>query len=123
MKVYLCGPVSKNKDYRKDFEEAKQAVESAGERRKALNIEVCSPADLDLEGWSWELCMRETLRMMLSCHVVVVLNSVKDSESRGSVVEQNVAYETGMPVFAFDHFMRVFDSDAEKRFLGEGGGA
>jgi hypothetical protein len=46
--------------------------------------------------------MKETLKMMLSCDEVVVLDSIGHFISRGSVLEQLIAHEIGMTVRTFN---------------------
>jgi nucleoside 2-deoxyribosyltransferase len=103
MKVYLSGPISNNPNYKKDFEEAKEEIED-----KERGIEVFSPVDLNLDGEEWRYCMRKALKMMLSCDVVVVLNSISTWVSHGSVLEQLIAHEIGMNVYTFDDFCLPF---------------
>jgi nucleoside 2-deoxyribosyltransferase len=106
MKVYLSGPVSNNKDYKKSFESAKETI-----LRYALpesNIEVFSPIDLRLENEDWEYCMRETLKLMLSCEGIVLLPEIRDYVSKGTVIEQLVASTVGMNVWTLSYFIDTF---------------
>jgi nucleoside 2-deoxyribosyltransferase len=106
MKVYLSGPVSYNKNYKKDFESAKERI-----LRYAIsgsNIEVFSPIDLHLEGEEWEYCMRETLKLMLSCECIVLLPEIRDYVSKGTVIEQLVASTAGMNIWTLADFIDTF---------------
>jgi nucleoside 2-deoxyribosyltransferase len=110
MKVYLCGPISFNNNYKKNFAEAKTKIEKAASEYKNMDIKVFSPASLNLDDYDWEYCMKKTLTMMLSCDTVVVLDSIKDSISRQAALEQMIAHEVGINVFTFDDFMLRFSS-------------
>jgi nucleoside 2-deoxyribosyltransferase len=106
MKVYLSGPVSNNKNYRADFERAKERI-----LRYALpesKIEVFLPTDLPLEGEGWEYCMRETLKLMLSCDCIILLPEIRDYVSKGVVIEQLVASTVGMNIWTLEDFTNTF---------------
>jgi hypothetical protein len=107
MKVYLCGPISNNKNYRADFEEAKSLIEEAAKRGNEP-VEIFSPVGLNLDNCDWEQCMRETIKMMLSCDTVVVLDSVGGIISRGAILEQMIAHEVGMSMIALSEFFLMY---------------
>jgi hypothetical protein len=108
MKVYLSGPVSNDKNYKRSFENAKETI-----LRNALtksNIEVFSPIDLCLEGEEWEYCMKETLKLMLSCECIVLLPEIGGYVSKGTVIEQLVASTVGMNIWTLSDFINMFTS-------------
>jgi hypothetical protein len=98
--------VSNNDNYKDSFKTAKEAIlKHAGPRK---GIKVFSPAELSLDGKDWEHCMRETLKLMLSCNCVVLLPEIRDYVSRGAVIEQLVASSVNMDIFTLDGFMKIF---------------
>jgi nucleoside 2-deoxyribosyltransferase len=106
MKVYLSGPVSNNRNYKDSFEFAKDMI--LQNAKPESNIEVCSPIDLHLEEEIWEFCMRETLKLMLSCDCVVLLPEIGNYVSKGTVIEQMVALTVGMNIWIFNDFINIF---------------
>ena len=95
MKYYICGKITGNPDYKKQFETV------ADDYRK-LGHEVCNPAsngpafDIKHEGVVWQYFMRRSLREMLSCDALVVQSNYETSE--GALFEIEVATKIGMPV-------------------------
>jgi nucleoside 2-deoxyribosyltransferase len=106
MKVYLSGPVSRNRYYKKSFESARETILRYAAPEN--NIEVLSPTDLPIDEESWEYCMKETLKLMLSCECIVLLPEIKDYVSKGTVVEQFVASTVGMNIWTLKDFINVF---------------
>jgi nucleoside 2-deoxyribosyltransferase len=106
MKIYLSGPMSNNKNYKKDFENARGLILRYGIPES--NIEIHSPIDLHLEGEDWEYCMKETLKLMLSCECIVLLPAIRDYVSKGTVIEQLVASTVGMNIWTLKDFINTF---------------
>jgi hypothetical protein len=102
MKVYLSGPISNNRSYKEDFEIARERILRSPALR---NVEVFSPVDLPLEGEAWGYCMKETLKLMLSCDAIVLLPTIKDFVSKGTVLEELVAETVGMDIWTLDGFI------------------
>lgn len=90
-RIYVCGPMTglPKLNYPR-FNEV------AGKLRKQGFL-VNNPAEIKGdETWTWEMYMREALKLMLECEIVLVLNGYE--HSRGAMVEIQLAKELGMKV-------------------------
>lgn len=64
-------------------------------RLRNAGYKVYNPAEITGDdGWSWEDYMKNALKMMLECDLVIVLESYESS--RGANIEINLAKELGM---------------------------
>jgi hypothetical protein len=106
MKVYLCGPASEG--HKRDFDEAKASIEEAVKSNKRMDIEVYSPADLNVDDYEWAESMKESIKLLMTCDTVVILGCIKDGVSRGAVLEQMIAQELEMEVFTYEQFFGIF---------------
>jgi hypothetical protein len=105
MRIYLSGPISQDRNYKQHFEEARDRILMYP--HEGVKIEVISPTDLSLEGESWEYCMRETIKLMLTCECVVLLPTIQYYVSEGVVLEQLIAKSVGMNIWIFDDFLKL----------------
>jgi hypothetical protein len=88
-KLYLCGRVTGDADYRVKFLRAENKLYDAG--FYPVNPAACIPACTE-----WSQAMREAISLMLRCDGVAVLSDWK--ESRGAKIEVNLAHSIGIPV-------------------------
>lgn len=68
-------------------------------RLESLDFEVESPADMNMEGkeFSWADCMKEALKMMLSCDAISLLDGWENS--KGAKIELEIAKKLSMPIY------------------------
>lgn len=93
MKIYVAGPMTGIEAFNYPaFAQEKSRLEHLGYR-------TASPADMNMEGkeFSWEDCMKEALKMMLSCDAISLLPGWE--RSRGASIEIGLAREIGMQVY------------------------
>jgi hypothetical protein len=89
LKLYLCGQVTGDDDYRVKFMRAENKLYDAG--FYPVNPAACIPA-----GTEWRQAMREAISIMLRCDGVALLSDWK--ASRGAKIEASLAYSIGIPV-------------------------
>jgi hypothetical protein len=89
LKLYLCGRVTGDNDYRVKFLRAENELYDAG--FYPVNPAACIPA-----GREWRQAMREAISLMLRCDGVAVLSGWK--KSKGAKIEVNLAHSIGIPV-------------------------
>ncbi len=91
MRVYLSGPMT---GYPEHNFPLSALVRS---QLRDEGFEVLCPAEAGVvEGWSWEQYLRRDLRMVLDADAVIVLPGWE--ESRGAVLETDVARQLAMPI-------------------------
>lgn len=94
MKLYIAGPVSGLPDNNaKAFKTAALALSSKG-------YDTVNPLDLTHDSMSWEECMRSSIKAMLDCEGVALLDGWQ--LSRGTYLEMNLAHSLGMPCKVLD---------------------
>ena len=97
MKIYIAGPMSGLKDLNYP------AFNAEAERLRALGHEVLNPAENPVPPCgSWAGYMRMALRQLIECECVVLLPGW--IESRGAVIERNLAQALGMGIHAASEF-------------------
>jgi hypothetical protein len=89
LKLYLCGRVTGDNNYRVKFLRAENELYDAG--FYPVNPAACIPA-----GTEWRQAMREAISLMLWCDGVALLCDWK--ESKGAKIEVNLARGIGIPV-------------------------
>jgi hypothetical protein len=87
--LYLCGPVTRDENYRSKFLEAGGKVFNAG-------FHPVNPAAAISAGAEWGQAMREAVGLMLRCDGVALLPGWEDS--RGARIEERLAREVGITV-------------------------
>ena len=90
--VYICGKMSDVEDYnRPAFNRAAYELRDAG-------FAVFNPAEVSgADTWRWSDYMRVSLRGMLECDALYVLDGYDTSQ--GANIEIRLARELGMPVY------------------------
>jgi hypothetical protein len=89
IKLYLCGKITGDDNYRDKFLEAENGLYEAG--FYPVNPAACIPAGTD-----WKGAMRKAVSLMLSCDGVALLPDWK--ESKGAKIEARLARELGLEV-------------------------
>ena len=94
-RIYLCGPVSRNPNWKQEFGKAKDEIV-----RRFLDVEIVSPAEIDMEGKGEDrhYRMRKCVSAMLSCDKVVVLPDT--DVSLGRSVEVAIATMLGIQIIS-----------------------
>lgn len=91
MRAYLSGPMSGVPEMNYP------AFNAEASRLRALGFHVENPAE-NAEQSSWEAYMKAAIVQMLSCEVVVMLPGW--SESRGALIERELALRLGLKVIS-----------------------
>lgn len=91
MKLYVIGPVTGVADDNRPAFEA-----AARELREALDCAVEIPHDTVPPDATWNAAMRLSIRAMMACDGVAMLDGW--SSSKGAGVEYNLARQVGLPV-------------------------
>ncbi len=90
MKLYLSGPITGIKNYRKHFESARITLEKSG-----YAVEDPTTYGFD-ENSPWHKCMKFDIREMLLCDGVAYLDGWQ--QSKGARIEISLARSLGIPV-------------------------
>lgn len=96
-RIYVAGPMTGLPEFNYPAFHAEAA------RLRALGHHVENPAE-NPEQPSWEAYMRQALRQMLTCDLVVLLPGWVDS--RGATLERYTAQQVGIEVIASHQFER-----------------
>lgn len=96
--IYLCGPVTGHEDEAPDrFRRAERLLECCG-----YNVE--NPLKRSVPGVAWHTALRNSLRAMLDCTGVALLEGWETS--RGACLEKGVADDMDMPVAPLNEWTR-----------------
>jgi hypothetical protein len=96
LKLYLCGRVTGDDDYRVKFMRAENKLYDAG-------FYPVNPAACILAGTEWRQAMREAISLMLRCDGVALLADW--GESKGARIEARLALSLGIPVMPIDRWL------------------
>ena len=89
--IYLSGPMTGLPEL--NF----PAFHSAAQKLRGLGYVVTNPAELDHDpNSSWQKCMRNDLKAMLDCDVLVLLEGWE--RSSGAHLEVHIAHRIGMEI-------------------------
>ena len=110
MKIYISGKITGTTDYMERFERAEHDLTLRG-------FEVVNPAKENAhfpEGTPWKTYMAESLRLLLYCDAIYMLDGWRDS--RGATLELNTALDCGLQVFheAIDKAAKICYNEAKK---------
>lgn len=84
LKVYISGPITGVKNYRKKFEEAAQKIREQG-------LEPVNPCEGEEEGHEWEYYMKRDIKKLMDCQAIFLIPGWE--KSRGAQVEAALASE------------------------------
>lgn len=93
MKIYISGKITGTTDYMERFAKAEHELTTRG-------FEVVNPAKENAhlpEGTPWKTYMAESLRLLLYCDAIYMLEGWK--ESRGATLELQVAISSNLQIF------------------------
>jgi hypothetical protein len=96
MKLYLCGRISGDENYREKFRKAAASLEAAG-------YEVCNPAEHGSPDISWADNMKRVLPLMIGCDGLAITEDWY--ASRGAGIEVRLAGDLEMPVMRVDRWL------------------
>jgi nucleoside 2-deoxyribosyltransferase len=94
--IYIAGAISglEPMDVMRKFEAAEQKVRAAGYEPFNPYLQIgCTP---EFEGATWEQLMRVCIVALMGCDGMVLCHDWQ--ESRGAVIERNIAIKVGIPV-------------------------
>jgi hypothetical protein len=94
-KIYLCGPITGDPDYEQHFLKAEEAILNKI-NSEGLQIKTINPSQFPLKKEPWEICLRYSIRTMLSCDGVALLQGWENS--RGCRMELSLAGQLKIPV-------------------------
>lgn len=114
MTLYISGPITGTHDYQERFAAAQKMLEAAGHQ-------VINPVLLPHEDTNdWKACMRLCIQAMRGADGVCMLDGWLDS--RGAVIEWDLAHDADMPVGGVEHWcdiarlnMRVYATPSDKQ--------
>jgi hypothetical protein len=89
IKLYLCGRITGDDDYRAKFLDAENRLYEAGYH--PVNPAARIPPDT-----GWNLAMKKALGLMLQCDGVALLDDWMDS--KGANIEVDLAIKIGVPI-------------------------
>lgn len=93
MKIYISGKITGTTDYMERFERAEHELTTRG-------FEVVNPAKENAhfpEGTPWKIYMAESLRLLLYCDAIYMLEGW--TQSRGATLEFRTADACGLQIF------------------------
>lgn len=97
--LYLCGAISENPNYKKDFETAYNKLRKAGYTAILNPIEFCEGLK------TWDECMRQCL-FILSRHKNLGLAKIETPyKSKGAELEIQVAKALGFEIKSIDEWL------------------
>ena len=94
--LYLCGTISSNPNYKKDFETAYKKLQKAG-------YAIVSPIYFCNEQWSWEQCMRECIRVLSTEKAIAIIGDI--SNSKGAKLEIEIGKTLGMEIKSVEEWL------------------
>lgn len=95
--LYLSGPMSHFPDHNNE------AFQDYAKRLRYAGYGVVNPADFPRDLDSWEEYVKRDLRHLLDCQGVAVLDGWQ--ESRGAVLEVDLAHQLKLPVLTVDRWI------------------
>ncbi|NQT60166.1 MAG: DUF4406 domain-containing protein [Bacteroidetes bacterium] len=88
MRLYLCGPISKNEKYMEEFSQTADMLLQAGHH-------VFNPAAMfNSKDVNWQAAMRIDIIQMLQCDGVAIVHT--DCPSSGQALEMLIANQVGI---------------------------
>ncbi|UTC82702.1 DUF4406 domain-containing protein [Treponema denticola] len=89
--IYLCGAITKNPNYKMDFENARKKLIEAG-------FVVISPVIFCKEDWSWNKCIRKCLEIIARNENLSIALIESEHESAGRDLELSIAQALGLEI-------------------------
>jgi hypothetical protein len=88
LRLYLCGGITRDVYYLSKFLKAEKELYEAG-------FHPVNPTSVIPANSEWQEAMREAISLMVKCDGVALLSDWK--ESKGAVIEANLALDIGIP--------------------------
>ncbi|MGI5065565.1 DUF4406 domain-containing protein [Treponema putidum] len=98
--LYLCGAVTKNPNYKQDFENARKRLIEAG-------YSVISPVIFCKENWDWNKCMRKCLEIIARNENLSIALIESEHKSRGRDLELSIAKALGLEIKTVDEWVEA----------------
>lgn len=98
--LYLCGAISRNPNYKQDFETAYNKLTSAG-------YSVINPLFFCNQSWSWKECMRKCLIVLCSHKDLGIARIQTPYTSKGAETEMQIAEVLGYEIKTVDEWAEV----------------
>ncbi len=97
MKLYICGPITNNQNYKEEFSFVADSLLEAGHT-------VFNPIEMELgEPIFWEEIMKIDLIEMLQCDGVAIVHT--NQSSKGQALEMLIANQLGIPCQSFENYL------------------
>ena len=110
MRLYIIGPITGRENLNEPrFRKAKEILEKCGYQVIIPHDVVKIPKTKDAEKL-WQVCMRQSIRAMLTCHGVAHLDC---EQSRGSAIEFALGMDVGMAMGRVSDWVRRARSVSE----------
>ena len=90
--LYLCGAITKNPNYKQDFEEARTRLVKAGYTAVINPIEFCN------QSWEWKECMRKCLTVLCRHKYLGIAKIETPYPSKGQELELQIADALGYEI-------------------------
>ena len=100
--LYLCGAISNNPNYKKDFETAHKKLQKAG-------YEILDPIEFCKELKTWEDCMRRCLFTLITHKVLGIAKIETPYQSKGANLEMQVAEALGKKIQSVDEWVKLWN--------------
>ena len=100
--LYLCGAISENPNYIKDFETAHKKLQQAG-------YEILNPIEFCKELKTWEDCMRRCLFNLITHKVLGIAKIETPYKSKGADLEMQVAEALGYEIKSVDEWVKTWN--------------
>jgi hypothetical protein len=94
-RIFLCGPISGRADYEEHFLKAEETLLNKI-KLEGLQIKTVNPSQFPLKKEPWEICLRYTIKAMLSCDGIALLQGWE--QSQGCLTELSLAGWLKIPV-------------------------
>ena len=96
--LYLCGAITKNPNYKTDFENARKKLIEA-------DYSVISPVIFCKKDWSWNKCMRKCLQIIARNENLSIALIESEYKSAGRDLELSIAKALGLEIKTVDEWV------------------
>ena len=100
--LYLCGAISGNPNYKKDFERAYNKLHQAG------YLAILNPVEFCNELKTWENCMRKCLLILSQYEDLGIARIETPYQSKGVELEMQVAEALGYEIKTVDEWVKIW---------------
>ena len=99
--LYLCGAISNNPNYKKDFEIAHKKLQKVG-------YEILNPLEFCRELKTWDDCMRKCLLNLTTHRALGIAKIETPYHSKGASLEMQVAEALGYEIKSVDEWVKIW---------------